>query len=150
MGRLEMIVTPAFSKMPSPEQVRNLLGFLPKFEKMKPKEFAKVLREPRRSNGEYIVGHLHYHRAVHDFQNACYKNGFIHSFDWGAWTFKARRYFDDSAADVTRAKLLTCVKLITAHIRAERLCDGHLQDVFNSGQLIAILRRLKELSLKRA
>jgi len=149
MDRFEMIVSPAFSKMPSLEQVCNLLRFLPKFEKMKPDEFAQLIREPRSSDGEYVVGRLHYHRAVHDFEEACYENGFIHSFNWGAWTFKARQYFDDPAP-VMDAGLLTCVKLVTAHIRAERFCDGHLQDAFNSGQLIAILRRLKQLSLRRA
>src|SRR5438105_11923592 len=134
-----MIVNPGFSKMPSPAQVSNLLKFLPKFEIMKPEEFAQLIPEPRTSDGDYVVGHLHYHRVVHDFQDACYENGFIHSFDWGAWTFKARQYFDDPAA-VTHAQLLTCIKLLTAHIRAERFCDGHLQDVFNSGQLVAVLR----------
>jgi len=92
MGRFEMIVSPAFTKMPSPEQVRNLLKFLPKFEKMKPAEFAWIIAEPRRSDGLYVVGHLHYHRAVHDFEEACYENGFIRSFDWGTWTLKARLF----------------------------------------------------------
>jgi hypothetical protein len=47
---------------------------------------------------------------------------------------------------VASARLATCVKLITAHIRYERFCDGHLHSNFESGHLTAILRRLTELA----
>jgi len=43
-------------------------------------------------------------------------------------------------------RLATCIKLITASLRYERFCDGHLGDVIKSGHIAAILRRLKQLA----
>jgi hypothetical protein len=52
---------------------------------------------------------------------------------------------NDSAL-VGRARLNTCIKLITASLRYERFCDGHLGEVIKSGHVAAILRRLKRLA----
>jgi hypothetical protein len=47
---------------------------------------------------------------------------------------------------VATARLSTCIKLITASLRYERFCDGHMEDVIKSGHIVAILRRLKQLA----
>jgi hypothetical protein len=66
--------------------------------------------------------------AVHEFMKVCYENGFVQPFDWGVWAKEARRYMGDPAL-VGTARLATCIKLITARLRAERFCDGHLEEV---------------------
>ena len=71
------------------------------------------------------MGRLRYHQAVYDFERACYDNGFVQSLDWPAWTAEGRRYISDPAL-VASARLATCIKLITASLRYERFCDGHL------------------------
>ena len=47
---------------------------------------------------------------------------------------------------VASARLTTCIKLITASLRYERFCDGHLGAVIKAGHITAILRRLEQLA----
>jgi hypothetical protein len=91
------------------------------------------------------IGHLEYHPAVHEFMLACYEGGLVLSFDWGAWADEVRRYMRDPLL-VASASLVTCIKLLTAHLRAERFCDGHLQNVLRSGHVVAILQRLQQFT----
>ena len=48
---------------------------------------------------------------------------------------------------IKKANLLTLRKLITAHVRQDRFCEGHLAGVLKSGLMVKILERLKEISL---
>jgi hypothetical protein len=130
----------------STEQIRAVARFLPIFETIKPEDFSHSVQ----LNNEvgYGIGHVEFHPAVREFRQACYDNGFVQSFDWTVWQTEARRYMNNPAL-VESAKLATCVKLITAHIRFERFCDGHLHSVFESGHLTAILRRLEHLAKAR-
>jgi hypothetical protein len=65
-------------------------------------------------------------------------------FDWPAWSEEAPALMEDPAA-LAKADLLTLRKLITTHVRVERFNEGHLAGQFESGHLLAILYRLKEL-----
>lgn len=65
-------------------------------------------------------------------------------FDWTRWHAKAEPYTNSPEA-VAGADLVTLQKLLTAHARAERFFAGHLCEVFKSGHLTAILRRVKVL-----
>jgi len=64
-------------KTVSTEQMQTVLKFLPIFENMKPDDFAR----PPETTEDYIVGHVQYHRAVYEFERACYESGFVQSFD---------------------------------------------------------------------
>jgi len=90
------------------------------------------------------MGDYQYHPEVQKFHSACYENGFVQSFDWGLFSNEAKRYMSDPAL-ISSADLMTCVKLITTHLRAERFTDGHLLEVLKSGHMTAILQRLEEL-----
>jgi len=85
-----------------------------------------------------------YHERIDAFQRPCYDNGLVQSFPWTLWSDECERYEADAEL-VALADLETCIKLITAHIRAERFADGHLAAVFRSGHIFAVLRRLKQL-----
>ena len=136
-------VTPISIKHVSKEQMLAVAKFLPVFENIKPEDFSKSAPLPE--NCSYGIGFVEFHPAVYEFINACYENEFVQSYDWTAWGRKARQYMADPSL-VASARISTLVKLLTAHIRCERFCDGHLHSQFESGHLTAILRRLEELA----
>jgi len=124
--------------------IEAVVSFLPIFEAIRPDDFAHLVGSTDVAGEIPFMGHLEYHPAVYKFIDACYENGMVLSFDWGAWSHKARRYMTDPQL-VMSCGLNTCKKLLTTHLRAERFCDGHLQEVLRSGHITAILRRLKKL-----
>ena len=126
-------------------QIELVTKFLPLFEAIEPENFARVIESPDSTKEQFVLGHFQYHPAVSEFIEACYSTGLVQSFDWCAWQHQGRRYMNDPNL-VGSARLATCIKLITAHLRFERFCDGHIEDVLRSGHMIAILRRLKKLS----
>ena len=124
--------------------IEALVMFPPIFEATAPDDFAKLVGSSEVQGEIPFMGHLEYHPAVYKFIDACYKNGMVLSFDWGAWSKEAHRYMRDPQL-VMFASLNTCMKLLTTHLRAERFCDGHLGEVLRSGHITAILRRLRQL-----
>ena len=139
-------VNPSYIKPASTQQIRALINFLPILENINPHDFSHSVRLPGNEDVCYGIGHVEFHPAVYEFTKACYENGFVQaSFDWPAWAKEARRYMADPAL-VASARLATCIKLIILHLRYERFCDGHLGEVFKSGHLSAVLRRLHQLA----
>jgi Family of unknown function (DUF6508) len=135
---------PKKKRRPIRSRIEAVIRFLPIFEAIGPNDFARIIHSSDATEEEPTIGHLKYHPAVYEFMQACYENGLVLSFDWGAWAVEARRYMGDPVL-VASASLVTCVKLLTAHLRAERFCDGHLQEVLRSGHISAILQRLQQL-----
>ena len=39
-------------------------------------------------------------------------------------------------------------RLLTAHVQQDGVCEGHLAEVFASGEMLAILKRLKQIAAK--
>lgn len=130
------------------EQIQAVVKFLPTFESIKPGDFSSSVRLPGQEDVAYGIGHVEFHPAVYKFIEACYENGFVQPYDWPAWATQAQRYMHNPKL-VASAELVTCIKLLTAHIRCERFCDGHLHSVFESGHLTAVLRRLGDLARKQ-
>lgn len=93
---------------------------------------------------EDCSGYPAYAEEVEDFLRLLYDRGFIVRFDWPAWHDAAKKLWDDPEA-LTRSDLPTLCRLITYHVRKERFCAGHLRAVFETGHLLAILRRLDAL-----
>lgn len=136
----------SFVKLVSTEQIQTVVKFLPIFENINPDDFAHMNPPPVIREDVLVLGHIEYHETVHEFMKACYENAFVQSsFDWVGWASEGRRYMKDPVL-VGSARLATCIKLVTAHLRAERFCDGHLEDVLRSGHITAILRRLQEFT----
>lgn len=61
-----------------------------------------------------------------------------------SWDEEAHIRVDDPDA-VRSADLLTCRKLLTTHVRANRFSEGHLAGVIKSGHIAAVLLRAAEL-----
>jgi len=119
----------------SPEQLDAVLGFLPIFER---KEF---------SCGEWVVRkghmpHFRYDPDVDGFVLALYEQHIVLQFDWVSWKDEAKRHMANPGS-LAEVELLTIRKLLTTHVRADRFMEGHLGQVFESGHIVHILRRLK-------
>jgi len=113
-----------------------VLSYLPSFE------------QPSFSPGEWVAqqGHLpyfDYSSAVLAFEKALYSNGFIQPFNWTKWY--EGLLLKDHPELLQRASLQTLRKLLTAHVRADRFNEGHLADIFESGHMLMILKRLAEI-----
>ena len=80
--------------------------------------------------------------AVSTFIQALYKHNWIIPFDWSEWQHEAEKYVNDPTLLET-ADVETIGKLFTTHVRKDRFCEGHLASMFENGQIVALLRRLK-------
>lgn len=123
--------------MPTTKQIDAILPYLEPFE---PKEFSPG----KWSDPVEILGLFHYDQRVTEFLKALYDHGWIdRKFDWKNWdagTEYAKHPDKIDAADAS-----TIQKLFTAHVRTDRFCEGHLARLFESGVIVRMLRRLRDL-----
>ena len=80
---------------PIRSRIEAVIKFLPIFEAIRPDDFARYFESADGTEERPTVGHLEYHSAVYKFIDACYENGLLLSFDWGAWSHEALRYRND-------------------------------------------------------
>ncbi|MBX3323198.1 MAG: hypothetical protein KF757_09440 [Phycisphaeraceae bacterium] len=81
------------------------------------------------------------------FMDDMYRLGWVKAdFDWPAWagTPEAQRLVNDAAA-LEAATAEDLARLLTAHLRQERFCEGHLGGMFDTGHLTAIVVRAERL-----
>jgi len=78
------------------------------------------------------------------FGSALHESGLLIRFDWPSWQEEAARLYDDPSL-ISQANLETIRRLLTTHIRKDRFCQGHLACACESGHIVAVLKRLKEL-----
>jgi len=119
------------------QQIDAILKYLPVFEKPD-YQFGRWV-EPE---GQFP--YFSFSPEVDEFIGTLHEQNMIIPFDWRRWSAEVKRYQSDPAALET-ADLLTLRKLLTAHVRADRFTEGHLANVFESGHITAILRRLKQI-----
>lgn len=79
------------------------------------------------------------------FIAALHHEQFITPFDWVSWAEEARRYSEGGEAALATADLTTLRKLWTSYVRADRFSEGALASAFESGQITALLRRLRQI-----
>lgn len=78
------------------------------------------------------------------FLHVLYQQGFVLSFDWQAEF--AGKEKDLADVDALRVMSLEGVrKVLTAHVRMDRLCEGHLNSIAESGYLEQLVERLNVL-----
>jgi hypothetical protein len=70
----------------------------------------------------------------------------VFEFNWMEWAEspEGRRWLNDADL-IGGASVEDLERLLTAHIRADRFIEGHLDEFYESGQLLAILRRAETL-----
>ncbi|MCC5846248.1 MAG: hypothetical protein JJU05_18525 [Verrucomicrobia bacterium] len=75
------------------------------------------------------------------FYKACYDHNFVQDFDWGKWS-QSKQGLINKGLGTEELNLADIGRLLTAHFRRDRFCDGHLLKVMQSGQIARILDRL--------
>ncbi len=76
------------------------------------------------------------------FMHDCYDHHFVQDFDWPAWVDQ-NQTLARKGEGIETVDLETIGKLLTAHCRGDRFCDGHLLSVMENGQVLRILKRLE-------
>lgn len=85
--------------------------------------------------------------TARDLYQFLYNSGFVlDHFDWMAWSDEALAYEEDREKLQT-ADVETLQKIITTHMRADRLNEGHYDSIIENGFLADVVKRLKEISL---
>ena len=124
---------------PTREEMEVVLAYLPVFDRAG-FDFGE-LRQPKRGT----LPMASYSRELHEFEQALYARGFVVNFDWPSWGETAATYMNDHGR-LADADLDTLRKLFTTIVRAARFSEGSLLGDCESGFVVALLRRLKELA----
>lgn len=120
------------------KQIDDILPFLDRFE-------AAGFSAGKWNAPEGQMPYFNFDEAVMEFQQSLYDNGWVTpAFDWTEWQ-KSAQEFVDSPQKIGKADSATILKLFTAHVRADRFCEGHLAAMFENGHIVALLRRLKAI-----
>jgi hypothetical protein len=93
--------------------------------------------------------HGEYHPLIEEFREALYTFGFVRDFDWGVWQEYAKQLYEQPER-LKKARMLTCVKLLTTHARKDRFCDGHFAAMVACGHISEILMRMEKLLISSA
>lgn len=124
-----------------------LAAFLPVFEA--PGFKFSQNDSPFRQTGENsfeMVGY-HYHPAVGEFLAAIDKHGWLYRFDWVAWKatpeFSRLRVLPD---EVSHASAIQLSKLLSLYVAWNRMSEGELLSLWDTGLLLRILRRAATLA----
>lgn len=129
-----------------PSNVEKIIEFIPRLREIIPDRV--VIRSPglkSRDDGELILEmHGEYHPLVGEFRDALYTFGFVRDFDWGVWQGYAKELYEQPER-LKKARMLTCLKLLTTHARKDRFCDGHFAAMVACGQITGILTRMEKL-----
>lgn len=119
----------------SEDNIRAVTAFLPVFE------------QPGFEPGKWVVQagafpYFEYSSEVLQFLKALGQNNFIQPFNWTAWE-EGKRLAEEPAL-LAQASLATIRKLLTLYVRADRFTEGYLAEVFESGQMVRILERVRD------
>lgn len=123
---------------PSSDDIRALIRYLP------------ILEAGNFSGGEVVAKDGHFPFAVLSadasrFIAELHERGFVYAFEWPAWSDEAQRYFGDHTL-LEQASLDIIRRLFFVLARQERFCEGTLLEAFQSGFVVAALRRLEQIA----
>jgi ADP-ribosylglycohydrolase len=111
-------------------------------------KYLPVFEQSGFSPGEWdahegSLPYFNYSATVLDFIRVLSGNHLIQPFHWMAW--EEGKQLVDHPELISSASLQTLCKLLTAHVRADRFVEGHIAAMFESGQMVRILRRMAEI-----
>ncbi len=109
--------------------------------------FGRWVEPNRRADGVVELGWYDLSEAGQQFVSEMYELGWVYSFDWKRWLASPEgRLLSSGPEPVASASAEDLANLLTAIIRGERFADGTIEGAFNSGILLAIARRARELA----
>lgn len=120
--------------MITPDGLDRILAFMPIFER--PPTSLYEVRPDLSMMDPYI-----YAPEFNQFIKGLYRENLVIDFNWVAWKDEAAKYLKNPR-QIESADLETLQKLITTHVRADRFNSGHMAQMVENGQILAILKRL--------
>lgn len=123
------------------ENIDNILKYLPLLED----KYNKFFIEPPQNDPGAVASPFYALTGIGvKFYEDLYKEGFVTQFRWADWISEAGEY---SANDekLSKADLMDIRRLLTTIVRQERFCEGLLEETIESGFILKILKRLKEI-----
>jgi hypothetical protein len=135
----ELEITKTVSEV-SKENWQKLCKYSEIFNKME--SYGDIIQEVPK-DGFFPLPYIKYEKEVVDFLKCCRDMGIILSFDWEKWGDRKEYSSDDDK--LMTADLETCIKLLTAYLKQEMFCEGHLLFVLKLGQIQKILERISEI-----
>ncbi len=142
-ANIKRVLAELTARAPSREDLAFVAGMLPDVERLEdaPSDHLGMDRTASRSaqapSPERVSTAERLVKAVYE------RKLVIEGFDWGAWA-EAEQFRDLDR--IATASLEEVRRLITLHVRSDRLNEGHLAEVIASGHITALLRRLGELA----
>ncbi|MDC0672343.1 DUF6508 domain-containing protein [Nannocystis radixulma] len=124
-------------KLPSGADIDAVLAFLPLLER-------PDFQASRWTRQGSWIPRLVDAPEVQQLQQALARHGFVVAFDWPSWRAEAEHYQSDPAT-LAGASLADVCRLLTVHLRSDRFVAGQFASAVASGQIAAILRRLRAI-----
>lgn len=120
------------------ERAEELLRFLPRFEVPGRAYVEKWSGGEETASGAITFAYPEYHKDVLEFFALAGRHWWT---DYEYDSHQAREMLDDD--DVIRNCTLDELRtMLTYCVRGERFCDGHWQNILQSGRVVALLQRL--------
>ncbi len=82
--------------------------------------------------------------ALNDFLRVLYYNNWLINTRWQDWTGIAETHLGHPEL-LEEADVETIRKILTVHVRIDRLFPGDIADIISKGYMFAIFKRIKEL-----
>jgi len=130
------------NKKLTPEGIRKILEFLPLF-KSNGFETGKWHTSRNNDENDLTLPCYEYSELVGKFIQTLYDEGFIYPFDWSKWNYGIKLSQNNEL--MQKANLLNLRKLVTAHVRQDRFCEGHLASLLENGIIVKILERIQQI-----
>jgi hypothetical protein len=126
------------------KNIEVILNYLPYFEDKNQKFFDILM--PKRDGGnivEYI--YVTYSAKFMEFYRELHEQGFVTNFNWLDSNLESNdlSHYYELLED---ADIMTLRRLVTIIVRRDKHNEGFFADVIDSGLLLAMLNRLKELN----
>ncbi len=127
-----------FPMTPQPEAIKGLLAFLPLLQNTSA-DFSRIGYWGDMNSRVSAATARNLFQYLHN-------NGFVlENFNWEAWGDEAMTYMDNRQK-IKQADLITLYKIITAHLLADRVIEGHYDSLLENGFLADILGRIQEIN----
>jgi hypothetical protein len=123
------------------EEWQAIFELIPTIEQTE--NFGEFIPPERISDNFSIYKGFESSRVVDEFVKRAYDNNIVVSFDWMQWE-EGRKIIESETKDFSGLDKYTLCKLLIAHIRNDRFCDGWLISRFTDSTILNILKELRE------
>jgi hypothetical protein len=124
----------------------KLTCFIPEIENTT--EFETKIDYSKKADYSEDTIYLPYYQEIElvwKFRNQFIELNLQLDFDWSHWE-AGRQFISYLDQHINNLDLLTILKLLTAIIRNDRFCEGALASRFADGNILLLLKRLKEIT----